>query len=58
MRGKFVAGMTAGALMGAAMGMMLMPGMDRSTKRRIRKATKYVKDAAGDAYDDMRGRMS
>lgn len=52
MRGKFV----TGALMGAAVGMMLIPGMDRGTKKRIRKTAKYMKNMAEDVYDGMKGK--
>jgi len=51
MRGKFVSGM----LLGAAAGMLLMPDMDRGTKRRIKKTAKVVRNAAEDAFDDVRG---
>lgn len=54
MYGKFV----TGAIVGAAVGMMLVPGMDRGTKRRIKKTAKYVRGIAEDAYDGMKGRMS
>ncbi|AKA70821.1 YtxH domain-containing protein [Clostridium scatologenes] len=53
MRGKFV----TGALVGAALGMMLVPGMDRTTKRRIKRTAKYMKNMAEDAYDGMKDKM-
>ncbi len=53
MRGKFV----TGALMGAAVGMMFLPGMDRGTKKRIRKTTRYMKNMAEDVYDGMKKKM-
>ena len=53
MRGKFI----TGALLGAAVGMMLMPELDRSTRRRIKRTAKIVKNAAGDAFDGMKDRM-
>ncbi|MCH5138146.1 YtxH domain-containing protein [Clostridiaceae bacterium UIB06] len=53
MRGKFI----AGAMLGAAVGMMLMPELDRSTRRRIKRTAKMVKNVAEDAFDGMRGRM-
>ncbi len=51
MRGKFV----SGVLLGAAASMMFMPELDRSTKRRMKKTAKVVRNAAEDAFDDMRG---
>jgi len=53
MRGKFI----AGAVLGAAVGMMLMPELDRSTRRRIKRTAKIVKNVAEDAFDGMRGKM-
>lgn len=53
MRGKFI----TGAVLGAAVGMMLMPELDRSTRRRIKRTAKMVKNVAEDAFDGMRGRM-
>lgn len=53
MRGKFI----KGAIVGAAVGMMLMPELDRSTKRRIKRTAKMVRDVAGDAIEGMRDRM-
>ena len=50
MRGKFV----SGVLVGAAASMFLMPDMDRGTKRRIKKTAKVVRNAAGDAFEDMK----
>jgi gas vesicle protein len=53
MRGKFI----TGALIGAAVGMMMMPEMDRVTRRRIKRTAKIVRHAAGDIYDDVRDRI-
>lgn len=53
MRGKFI----KGAVIGAAVGMMLMPDLDRSTKRKIRKTARFVKNMAEDAFDGMKNRM-
>ena len=57
MRGKFLSGITTGALIGAAAGMMFMPEMDRGTKRRIRKSAYNVKNMAGDVFDNVRSWM-
>ncbi|KZL89777.1 YtxH domain-containing protein [Clostridium magnum] len=53
MRGKFI----TGAVIGAAVGMMLMPELDRSTRRRIKRTAKMIKDVAEDAFDGMKGGM-
>lgn len=56
MRGRFIIGMTAGTIMGIAAG-MLMPEMDRGTRRRVRRTGRYMRDMAEDAYDGMRNMM-
>lgn len=53
MRGKFI----TGAIVGAAVGMMLVPELDWSTRRRIKRTAKMVKNVAGDAFEGMRDRM-
>lgn len=55
--GKFLKGMTAGALIGAAAGMFFMPEMDRSTKKKIRRSARTMQNAASEAYDNVRGWM-
>lgn len=53
MRSKFI----TGALIGAAVGMMVMPELDRNTRRRIRRTAKMVRHAAGDMYEDVVDRV-
>lgn len=53
MRG-FMKGITTGALVGAAIGMMFMPEMDRSTRKRIKRSGRMVRHMAGDMYDVMK----
>lgn len=54
----FVTTMTAGAILGAtAMGMMFMPELDRSTKKRMRRTARCMKNTAEDVFDDMKGFM-
>lgn len=53
MRGKFIKGMTAGALVGAAAGVMLMPELSRNTKKRIQRSKRMIGNAAGDIYDNL-----
>lgn len=53
MRGKFIKGMTAGALVGAAAGVMLMPELSRNTKKRIQRSKRMIGNAAGDVYDNL-----
>lgn len=54
LRGRFLRGMAAGALLGAAAGMILMPGMDRRTRKRITRAGKRVTGLANDFWDDIK----
>ncbi|MBU3091849.1 YtxH domain-containing protein [Clostridium sp. CM028] len=54
MHNKFISTITAGAIIGVAAGVMLIPNMDRSTKRRAKKAGKVVMNMAGDMYDNVK----
>lgn len=53
MRGRFITGITAGTLIGVAAGMIMSPQVDRSTRRRIRRSGRYMRDMAEDVYDGM-----
>jgi gas vesicle protein len=53
MRGKLISTITAGAIIGIA-GAMLMPNMDRSTKRRVKRTGKMVKNMAEGMYDNVK----
>ncbi|MBU3158298.1 YtxH domain-containing protein [Clostridium frigoris] len=57
MQNKFISTITAGAIIGVAAGMMLIPNMDRSTRRRAKKTGKMVMNIAGDMYDNMKDRV-
>ena len=54
MFGRVIKGITAGAIIGAAAGMMILPQMDRGTRRRLKKTGRVVRNTAGNAYDNMR----
>lgn len=54
MYGKFIKGVTTGAVIGAVASVMLIPEFDRDTKRRIRRSRKMISGAAGDIYDNIR----
>jgi gas vesicle protein len=54
MRGKFISTITTGAIIGVVASAMLVPNMDRSTKRRVRKTGKMVKNMAEDMYDSVK----
>ncbi|SFC27532.1 YtxH domain-containing protein [Clostridium uliginosum] len=51
--GKFTRGVAAGAIIGATVGMMVMPQLDRRTKRSMRKAGMKMRNMAEDTYDGM-----
>lgn len=54
MRG-FVKGLTAGAIIGATAGMMMIPEMDRKTRKKIMRSRKYAMNKAGNIIDMMMG---
>ena len=54
MHNKFVSTITAGAIIGVVAGAMLIPNMDRSTKRRVKKTGKMVRGMAEDMYDNVK----
>ncbi|MGV8983582.1 YtxH domain-containing protein [Clostridium sp.] len=54
MGGKFISTITTGAIIGVVASAMLIPNMDRSTKRRVRKTGKMVKNMAEDVFDSMK----
>ena len=49
MRTRFLSGM----IIGAAATMLLVPVMDRSTQRRIKRGKKQMRNMAGDTYENM-----
>lgn len=49
--GKVMAGVTTGAIIGAAVGMMVVPSLDRKTQRSLRKANHKMMNIAEDTYD-------
>jgi len=54
MHSKFMSTMTAGAIIGVVAGAMLIPNMDRNTRRRAKKTGRMVMNIAGDMYDSMK----
>ncbi|APM39996.1 YtxH domain-containing protein [Clostridium kluyveri] len=49
MKGKFV----AGAIIGTAVGMMIAPELDKNTRRRIRRTSRYLRNSMGNIYGKM-----
>ena len=54
MGNRFLRGIAAGTIIGAAAGMLLFPQMDRSTRYKLKKSSRIVKDVAEQALDGMR----
>jgi gas vesicle protein len=51
--GKLITGLTTGALMGVAIGMMVSPDLDRRTQKNLRRARKRMMDMAEDTYENV-----
>ena len=54
---KMIKGLAAGTIIGAAIGMMVYPELDRKKQRQIRNAMKKMSCMAEDFYDDMMYKM-
>ncbi|MFD3156016.1 YtxH domain-containing protein [Haloimpatiens sp. FM7330] len=55
MRRKLMNGVTVGAVMGMAAGILVASNMNRNTRKRIKKTGKRVRNVAEDFYDNMSG---
>lgn len=51
--GKVIKSLAIGTVLGMAVGMMVLPELDRKTQRNIRRTSKRLRCAAGDAYDNI-----
>lgn len=51
--GKVIKSLAIGTIFGVAIGMMVVPELDRKTQRNIRRTSKKLKCVAGDAYDNI-----
>jgi gas vesicle protein len=54
MMSKFMTTITTGAIIGVVASAVLAPNMDRSTRRRVRKSSKMVRNMAGDIFDSVK----
>jgi len=52
---KYLNGMVTGIVVGATVGAMILPQLDKKTQRVVRKAGKRVIDMAEDSYGGMIG---
>lgn len=50
MQSKFISTITTGAIIGVVASAMLIPNMDRSTKRRVKRTGKMVMGMAEDMF--------
>lgn len=53
MNGKFVRGITTGAIIGVTAGMMMAPQMSRGTRKRLRRNGRNVLNTAEEVYDTL-----
>jgi len=53
MNNRFLSGITAGAIIGATAGMLIVPQLDRGTRRRLKRTSRNMMGMAG----NMRGIM-
>ncbi|MGL4569945.1 MAG: hypothetical protein ACRCVJ_02630 [Clostridium sp.] len=51
--GKLIKGMAAGALIGTAVGMAILPQLDRRTRKSMKRTGRKIAHVAGDTYDHM-----
>lgn len=49
----FMKGITTGAIIGAAAGMLVAPQLDRGARKKLKRSSKYMKSMAGNMLDDM-----
>ena len=50
---KMITGMATGLVLGAAASMIVMPELDKRTKKKLKKGIKTMKGFAGDCYNNM-----
>jgi gas vesicle protein len=53
MSNGFIKGVTTGAILGAAIGVMVMPQLDRRTRKKIKRSGAMIRHMAGDVYESM-----
>ncbi|WP_251861219.1 YtxH domain-containing protein [Clostridium sp. Marseille-Q2269] len=57
MSNRFLSGMTTGAIIGATVGMLMVPQLDRGTRRKIKRTSMTMMGMAGNMMGNMRGMM-
>ena len=51
--GKVIKSLAIGTIFGVAIGIMVLPELDRKSQRNIRKTRRKIKGGAEDAYDNI-----
>ncbi|EJP6472700.1 YtxH domain-containing protein [Clostridium sp. FAM 1755] len=57
MRNGFLSGVTTGIVLGATAGMLIVPQLDRSTRKKIRRTSRTMIGMAGNVAGNMRSMM-
>lgn len=52
---KYLYGVVTGMVVGASVGMMVVPQLDRKTQKTMKKAGRKVINFAGDSYEGIMG---
>ena len=55
--GKYINGMITGIVVGATVGVMVLPQLDRKTQRAVKRTGQKILDMAEDSYLDVMGCM-
>jgi len=54
MRARYLKGVTTGIMIGFTAGMMFIPQADRTTRKKMKKSARVVRNTAEDVYDYMK----
>lgn len=53
----FIKTVSAGAIIGAAAGMLIAPQLNRNTRKRLKRSGDMMMGIAGDVYDELMKKM-
>lgn len=51
---KYISGMITGVIVGAAVGMIILPQLDRKTQKAVKRTGQRILNFAEDSYDGIR----
>lgn len=54
----YIKGITTGAIIGAAAGMLIAPQLNRNTRKRLRRSGDMMMGMMGDIYEDVMRKMN